>query len=65
MKNIKYEMLINYEYRSQRFISIDDYTQVKDLKIWYSTWICDSDRILGATDKGMTTEARIDTREVY
>jgi hypothetical protein len=31
--------------------------KVKDLKIWDSTRICDSDRVSGATDKGMTTKA--------
>jgi hypothetical protein len=36
---------------------MEDYIQVEDLKIWDSTRICDSDKISGATDKGMTTEA--------
>jgi hypothetical protein len=38
--------------RSQR---ID---QVEDLKIRDSTWICDSGRISGATDKGIANRAR-------
>jgi hypothetical protein len=32
--------------------------QVKDLKIWDSTRICNSGRILGATDKGIDNRAR-------
>jgi hypothetical protein len=31
--------------------------QVKDIKIWDSTWIYDSGRILGATDKGIANKA--------
>jgi hypothetical protein len=38
----------------------------EDLKIWDSTRIYDSDRILGATDKGMNTTAHdIGTPEAY
>jgi hypothetical protein len=32
--------------------------QVEDLKIWDSTRICNSGRILGATDKGIDSRAR-------
>jgi hypothetical protein len=32
--------------------------QVKDLKIRDSTWICNSGRISGATDKGIANRAR-------
>jgi hypothetical protein len=42
--------------------------EVKDYnsKIWDSTRICDSDRISGATDKGMTTKAHdVGTPEVF
>jgi hypothetical protein len=39
--------------------------QVEDLKIWDLTRIYDSDRISGATDKGMTTKAHgVGTPEV-
>jgi hypothetical protein len=31
--------------------------QVEDLKIWDSTWIYDSGRISGATDKGIAIKA--------
>jgi hypothetical protein len=35
-------------------------------KIWDSTRICDSGRISGATDKGMTTKAHdVSTPEAY
>jgi hypothetical protein len=50
----------------QKIYSVDYYTQVKDLQIWDSTRIYNSDRISGDTDKGMTTEAHgIGTPEVY
>jgi hypothetical protein len=32
--------------------------RVKDMKIWYSTWIYNSGRISGATDKGIAIKAR-------
>jgi hypothetical protein len=32
--------------------------QVKEIKIWDSTQICNSRRILGATDKGVDNKAR-------
>jgi hypothetical protein len=39
--------------------------QVEDLKIWDSTWIYNSGRISGATDKDMNTKAHdIGTPEV-
>jgi hypothetical protein len=31
--------------------------QVEDIKIWDSTWICNSGRISGATDKGIANKA--------
>jgi hypothetical protein len=31
--------------------------QVEDLKIWDSTWICNSGRISEATDKGIDNRA--------
>jgi hypothetical protein len=31
--------------------------QVKDMKIWDSTWIYNSDRISGATNKGIDNKA--------
>jgi hypothetical protein len=33
--------------------------QVEDIKIRDSTWICNSGRILGATDKGIVSRARM------
>jgi hypothetical protein len=53
------------KWRSQRLIQ-SKIIQVEDLKIWDSTRICDSDRISGATDKGMITKAHdIGTPEVW
>jgi hypothetical protein len=52
--------------KKPKIYSVEDYTPVEDLKIWDSTRIYDSDRISGATDKGMTTKAHnVDTPKVY
>jgi hypothetical protein len=43
------------EYRKKKSKKID---QAKDMKIWDSTRIYNSDRISGATDKGIDNRAR-------
>jgi hypothetical protein len=60
MKSRKYEILIKtLKWRSRRI-------QDEDLKIWDSSQIYDSDRISGATDKGMNTKAHdVGTPEAY
>jgi hypothetical protein len=46
----------NCEVKKSNIDLVKDYKS----KIWDLTWICDSDRILGAIDKRMTTNSRGD-----